>query len=186
MFRAGDGEQLAHRYGFRLANGPIPLGMSICHRCDNPPCQNPQHLFLGEQRDNVSDMDAKGRRRSARLYGDANPNARFTDAQVVEMCAMYRAGTALSEIAGTVGARESVVTKIIRTRGGITGPQRRACGLRNANGKLSPEDVIEIRRAYSSGEGTQSEIAGRFGVSQPTVGSIVRGEAHKTNTSLRS
>lgn len=56
-----DGNDLAHRVAWRLANGPIPAGMDICHRCDNPPCCNPAHLFLGTRLDNMSDMSRKGR-----------------------------------------------------------------------------------------------------------------------------
>ena len=52
---------LAHRWAWMEANGPIPEGMCVCHHCDNPPCINPQHLFLGTQRDNVHDMFNKSR-----------------------------------------------------------------------------------------------------------------------------
>lgn len=55
----------AQRVSWRLANGPIPDGMLVLHRCDNPPCVNPAHLFLGTHRDNVADCDAKGRRAQA-------------------------------------------------------------------------------------------------------------------------
>jgi len=53
-----------------LARGPIPQGKSILHRCDNPPCVNPKHLFVGTQKDNVKDMIRKGRENWA--TGDRN------------------------------------------------------------------------------------------------------------------
>lgn len=62
---------LAHRIAWAATHGPIPTGMVICHRCDNPPCINVDHLFLGTQADNIADMRAKGRERKAR--GDAHP-----------------------------------------------------------------------------------------------------------------
>lgn len=52
---------LAHRKAWADANGPIPEGVCILHKCDNPPCINVEHLFLGTQADNVADMNAKGR-----------------------------------------------------------------------------------------------------------------------------
>lgn len=85
----------AHRFSWSLVNGPIPDGMVICHRCDNPNCVNPAHLFVGSIADNNHDRNAKGR--DGRAVGEANgahthPEkvargsghyaARLTDAQV--------------------------------------------------------------------------------------------------------
>lgn len=51
----------AHRLAWSIENGPIPEGMLICHKCDNPPCIRPTHLFLGSQEDNMLDATSKGR-----------------------------------------------------------------------------------------------------------------------------
>lgn len=52
---------VASRYGWTLANGPIPDGLNVCHTCDNPPCQNPRHWFLGTHKENAEDKVRKGR-----------------------------------------------------------------------------------------------------------------------------
>lgn len=68
---------LAHRLAWTVANGPIPEGMCVCHSCDNPPCCNPTHLWLGTVADNNADRDAKGRQvstpGSTRTYAPPGP-----------------------------------------------------------------------------------------------------------------
>jgi len=66
----------AHRLAFEAANGPIPAGLCILHRCDRPQCVNPAHLFAGSQLDNMRDMRRKGRGWIA--AGELNPMAKLT------------------------------------------------------------------------------------------------------------
>lgn len=60
IWRDGKRRQ-AHRVSYELIFGPIPDGMQVCHKCDNPPCVRPSHLFLGTQSDNMKDCTNKGR-----------------------------------------------------------------------------------------------------------------------------
>ena len=59
--KVGEHYEKAHRIAWRFAYGVIPDGLQVCHRCDNPPCVNPDHLFLGTQVDNLRDCYRKGR-----------------------------------------------------------------------------------------------------------------------------
>jgi len=67
----------AHRYAWICAYGSIPDGIDVCHRCDNPLCVNPEHLWLGTHTDNNSDRHRKGRSRGGSMKGTANPSAKI-------------------------------------------------------------------------------------------------------------
>lgn len=71
-----------HRIAWESVNGPIPDGKKVLHRCDNPPCCNPDHLFLGTQADNIHDMYTKGRNRNTGPLGEASSAAKLTADQV--------------------------------------------------------------------------------------------------------
>lgn len=80
--------RLAHRYAWELGHGFIPEGLCVCHKCDNPPCCNPDHLFLGTKKDNAADRNLKGRQ--ACRVGERNPLAKLQPEAVREMRARYR------------------------------------------------------------------------------------------------
>lgn len=69
------GKAMAHRVAYELTNGPIPEGRHVLHRCDNPPCCNPAHLWVGTQQDNMSDMKAKGRQSRGERFPHSKLNA---------------------------------------------------------------------------------------------------------------
>jgi len=98
---------LAHRVAWMLTHGDFDVRLKILHRCDNPPCVNPEHLFVGTQADNMFDMKAKGR--VAR--GEAHWNRKFTEEQVSEIRADTRKQ---KDIAKDFGVSESAICKIRR------------------------------------------------------------------------
>lgn len=74
-----------HRLSWMIHKGKIPAGMNVLHRCDNPPCINPDHLWIGTTKDNVADKVAKKRHG----FGMGNPPAKLNDSQVLEIREVY-------------------------------------------------------------------------------------------------
>ena len=99
----------AHRLAYEFARGPIPVGLEVCHECDNPPCCNPKHLFLGTHKQNGEDMARKGRS----TIGTRNPMAKLTNEQVAEIRALRLRGLTQQAIADTYGVRHETISKIV-------------------------------------------------------------------------
>jgi hypothetical protein len=102
----------AHRLSWEIHCGPIPKGLMVLHHCDNPPCVNPAHLFLGTTSDNSADMVAK--RRSARRLGEINSQARLTVLNVLNIRNLARRGFSYSEIAPLYKISQSNVSLIVK------------------------------------------------------------------------
>lgn len=87
LWRNGNQVQ-THRLAWEFWRGPIPEGLSVLHKCDVRACINPDHLFLGTQRDNIHDMLAKGRAKPPR--GNGHPHAKLNDVAVRVIRVMRR------------------------------------------------------------------------------------------------
>lgn len=106
----------AHRIAWVLANGPIPDGLCVLHRCDTPACCNPTHLFLGTIADNNADMMAKNRHVS--VPGVRKPLAKLNDARVSELRRLYETGTLSTRaLAARFGVGKTVIWRVISGRG---------------------------------------------------------------------
>lgn len=101
---------LAHRVSWALVNGPIPDGLFVCHSCDNPPCCNPSHLFLGTPQDNARDMQAKGRAVIRR--GESATMAKLTTEQAREVRRRARAGESPTRLGDEFGVSDTLVQRI--------------------------------------------------------------------------
>jgi len=103
-----------HRLAWERAHGPIPKGMAVCHHCDNPPCMNVEHLFLGTIGDNNRDMRQKGRGGIPPHYrGERNPASRLTAQQVAVIRTDQRV---LRLIAADYGVSISTISQVRRGR----------------------------------------------------------------------
>jgi hypothetical protein len=123
-FRYATKGYASHRLAYEIQHGPIPEGLCVLHRCDNPPCCNPAHLFAGTHADNMKDRNSKGRQArgdkvASRLYpgirkGTLNGRARLTESTVVLIRAEYANGATLVELAQQHGVSFSAVSRLVR------------------------------------------------------------------------
>ncbi len=111
---------LVHRFSWEFLNGPIPKGLCVCHKCDNPPCVNPDHLFLGTQRENMQDMWAKGRGNRpprgtfipAAKRGEDHYMSKLTEEQVLAIRKRSKTGEPYKAIAADFGVCSGTVSMI--------------------------------------------------------------------------
>ena len=104
-------QEYAHRLSWLIHRGEIPVGEYVLHRCDNPRCVNPSHLFLGDAKANQQDMKTKGRH----LYGERNVMAVLTAPDVRKIKALIgTGGFSQEDIASMFGVAQVTISRIAR------------------------------------------------------------------------
>ncbi len=172
---------LAHRFSYEAINGEgSARGMKVLHRCDNPPCCNPDHLFLGTSKDNMDDKHQKGRQRY--IKGDECSWSKLTESDVKEIRELIAQGMVQRRIAEKYNVHPATICYInknaswnhngeIRKRGQ---PKGEEC----FQSKLNSGDVLKIKELISKGI-SQQRIANEFDISQTLVARIKSGRAWK-------
>lgn len=103
----------AHRLAYILFNDDYDENLHVLHKCDNPSCCNPDHLFQGTHQDNMLDRNNKNRTKNRALMGEENPSSRFTEANITEIRSLYAGGETQREIGKKFNAHQSVISNIV-------------------------------------------------------------------------
>lgn len=151
---------LAHRVSYFIVTGKQP-GSVMCHRCDNPKCVRPEHLWSGTQAENVADRDAKGRGGGDKRSGANNGRHTHPESTVRGERWHERHTPEVRE-----KARQSIVRYLQEH------PETRR-GVNNPRSKLTEDDVRAIRAAYEAGGVTMKTLGQRYGVSKTVVQHIM-------------
>jgi hypothetical protein len=107
------GKQIrAHRASYEFHVAKIPVGLLVCHSCDNPSCINPNHLFVGTSKENTRDMLDKNRRPV--LRGERHPNAKLTNDQVTQIKQLRSENRLLKDIANQFNISFQTVSSITK------------------------------------------------------------------------
>src|SRR3990167_8959811 len=114
-------EQRAHRISWELHNGEIPKGLHVIHKCDNPPCVNPDHLWLGTHQDNMRDRSKKGRTSrhigNLDLGGEKHGSSKLKEKQVIEIRNLGKTGIYIQkELADLFGVHQTTINNILNNK----------------------------------------------------------------------
>jgi len=115
-FRDEEGKwfsKYVHRVAYEEYVEQIPSGMCVCHRCDNPKCINPEHLFLGTNKENTHDKINKGRENYSPVRGEKSGQAKLTEKQVILIKQLYNYGITQKKIASEFGVAPLAIRSIV-------------------------------------------------------------------------
>lgn len=173
-----------HRVSYVLTYGHIPDELLVLHHCDNPPCCNPKHLFLGTQHDNAQDMVAKDRARKTGKHGDDCPASIMTEKMVMEMRELYAQDVDPQEIAAIYGFKKRTIEAAVTGHNWKHLPMpemhrtQTRVGIRSNGAKLKDEDIPVIRTLHAN-NCTINDIASRYSVTRTAITEIVKRQTWK-------
>lgn len=185
--KADDGRTMrAHRFSYELHNGPVPVGLFVCHKCDVRGCVNPAHLYAGTHEDNNRDMNERSRRQGPNHKASwiARRALSFETVELVKQDYATNQYT-MVELAQKYGCSQATISSAIR---GVQNYGRKVVvapepGKRQRSGhfrsKLTESQRQEIREKYATGAFTQTQLAVEYGVTQTRVSDIITGRDYK-------
>lgn len=168
---------LAHRLAFELEYGPIPKDFVVCHRCDNPPCCNPEHLSIGTQADNIADAVS----RSRMSHGADHHRTKFSEQDVRDIRAAYASGEHTQpDLAEQYSCKQGTISNIVNRRSWarldptpIKPRQGPRFGATHPCTALTEADVLHIRKSVAKNEHTKAYFAKLHDISHRTIRDIV-------------
>lgn len=170
----------ASRFAYFLHYNIDPLELCVLHKCDNPQCVNPNHLFLGTNDDNIKDKVQKGRQAKNECWNKGketkfrlwdNKNCKATKEDFLEMKSIYEQNKmSVNELAEKFKISKRAVSKGIRALGGIV-PE--------VHSILQKETVLEIRYKYENTNISYAKLAKAYGININTVNQILRRKTWK-------
>jgi hypothetical protein len=96
QFYDGESRHRSHRYSYETYVGPISDSLCVCHRCDNPSCVNPDHLFLATNAENTKDRSQKGR--TTRQFGEENKQSKLVVEDILKIRKMAGSNSEIAEV----------------------------------------------------------------------------------------
>lgn len=182
-----EGPRFAHRLSFEAAKGRIPAGKMVLHKCDNPRCVNPDHLWLGDNKANMADCKKKGRYYRdgpLRPRGEKHGRSKGTTKSIIAIRRAYISGTSLDEIARRFSVKPTFVQDVVYGRvwrhlfgvdGSPTLEELEAARRPTPSAKINQTIADEIRVRLAAGA-LGVDLASEYGVHKATISDIRRGK----------